>query len=183
MQPITYSTVSYEDVPQVVNLLNNTVSFGLATEENTSRLVSSKWSLIAKCDDKVVGHISGHKIDSLTSEMLYHSDLVDTIADLTFSKPLVLLNHLTVNADYRMLGIASNLTETLLALLGVDYSYIVLGWVKPHGWEAEKIALKHGFEIIAIKELFWYEDSSQGHYSCPYCGSTCKCSAKIAIKR
>ena len=59
--------------------------------------------------------------------------------------------------------------------------FVSIGWIKPTGWDAERMVIKQGFESLCDVPQFWLQDSLIHNYGCPYCDPNwCACDARIA---
>jgi hypothetical protein len=158
---LSLSTQSVKDrfLLDVVKLLNDYLSFGLATVPYIESLLVSGEIYLAVRDDKLLGAVTlVRELDSM------------------------LVKHLVVDIAHRGGRIALRLVDHLLAEIPPSLDVRADGWVKPTGWQAEKIALKYGFSIISEDPDYWKKDCTSTSF-CPYFTGVCNCSHKTVVRR
>lgn len=183
MSYITIKKISEKDVPQIITLLNSTLSFGLANNDNVSQNIQSAYAYCALDNNKVVGVITSKELMDPASEFLQHENVLQKINDHQLNHAII-VKHLAVAESYRGQGIGNNLLDQLLKQ-HEGRNFVTVGWITPSGWNAKSIFHKNGFQPLIYVKEFWLKDSLLKDYECPYCiktGPGCSCSALICIK-
>lgn len=117
----------------LIRLLNETVSFGLATTES----ISKRAYLLEYDEDELVGCLGYmFSIDG--------NPVIDQVA---------------VKESHRKRGIASKLLSQFCQQY-IDFDITIIGWKSPGGWSLENIAKKHDFKIVDEIEFYWHSDDS-----------------------
>ncbi|WP_054939225.1 GNAT family N-acetyltransferase [Paenibacillus ihuae] len=183
MSFITIKKISVKEVPQIITLLNTTLSFGLANYNNVSQYIQSTYAYCALDNNKVVGIITSKELMDPASEFLQHENVLQKLNECQINHAII-VKQLAVAQYYRGQGIGTNLLDQLLKQ-HAGRNFVTVGWITPSGWNAKSIFHKNSFQPLIYVKEFWLKDSLLKKYDCPYCkkfGPGCSCSAVICIK-
>lgn len=164
------------DVKEITRLLNEYLSYGLATYEDVEKSVTKNEMHVVEISGKVVGVITIKQVEDLDDFLMYHDDVIKKIPKGKYYT----VSHLALEEEYRGGLLAFRMCKEVLVKYE-DKSILLIGWMQPDGWHAEKLADYFGFKTVCVKESFWYEDSIKNNYGCPHCDIGCKCSVKISL--
>lgn len=153
---VKFSLLQSEHIEEVVELLNNTISFGLTDLKSMYRFLNIN-GIVALLDNSVIG-----------------------FAGLSRSSAVTKISYIAVHSDHRKQGIGKALLH--LISLGEDELFAI-GWKTPNGWDAETIFMNEGFSVYKESNDYWSNNCDSG-VTCPHRtdNSSCVCSAVFVIR-
>lgn len=172
-----------KDVDKVCEILNTSLSFGLANDYDLLKNLNSPYNLCLVEKGEVVGYISGELITDINQTFLYHSDILERAMPAFEKDKSILISRIVVDEGMRCRGRGELLLKAFMSQF-CSFNFFAVGWVKrsSHKWDAKTIFFKNGFSLLMHKEGYWFDDSISNGYGCPYCQTGCQCSATIVVK-
>ena len=172
-----------KDVDKVCEILNNSLSFGLASTNDLLKKLNSPYNLCLLERGEVVGYISGELITDIEHTFLYHSDILDRVMPIFEKDKSIIISQIVVNEGMRGKGRGEMLLKAFMSQF-CSFNFFAVGWIKQSSqkWDAKTIFFKSGFNLLMDKEEYWFDDSILNGYGCPHCQTGCQCAATIVVK-
>ena len=170
-----------QDCEQVVQLLNQYLSFGLMNDMYLHRIIDTGWIYAVKNQGKIIACATMCPLEE--HDFLEHDQARVSILKIKQDIPAYLFAHMVVDPNYRGKGIAKQLMEHMHQSLPIPSMVVGIGWVQPQGWEAEPLLTRWGYQTHQIIPAFWFEESRRVNATCQHCSVYCECSAHIVYQK
>lgn len=188
---VKISAIQSTDITTVVALLGEALGERYIEPDDVSQIMADPTRgacLVARTPD---GDILGAAITSMLGLAdlparlpVGQDDLPRRLGALRYHSSIGLLDALATVPTVRGRGLGTELVNECVRHWRAHGATAALsfGWKSPAGCHIKGVLESCGFRAQFEVEDFWLEDSRLHHYSCPSCGSTCRCSAVVFIR-
>lgn len=165
---------------EIINLLNENVSFGLMNKEKLVRYIKDDKIIVLRNESEVIGVVSLIKIDDYKEKIRNRDNILMKLGEKGFgeSGEVYTIDLLVVKKSYRNNGYGKMLIkEALKNCEGKDVIRFI--WLNTENELRLNYMLGDSFIKIGEIEDYWYGDDVY----CPYCKNNCRCSVAVAINK
>ena len=180
---IEYREIQKRDIPLITKLYAKYLNSG----ESISQSIREAWDsgdysgYIAFCGDKPAGFFS---IRSGITFTYPHPGLEAELTEFTRGKKTGYCDAILVIPEYRLEGVAEQLTErSINLLLNEGYEYFLAEiWIYPDGTAPAKAVFESMGDTVWQRRVDgFYSELEKYDMGCPICGSHCVCGAWVDI--
>lgn len=181
-----------DDIEEAIKLYDKYLGDGYLDAQTLHLFISEESGLALgsfNADGKLIAAVIASHLTKETD--LYgaipveHREDCQQFLNLTEESSAVLLKSIITDAEYRKLGIASELVEGVNGWAASKNAGRVLsiGWEDQYGCHIQGTLERQGYKQLGRVEEFWLADSLTHGYSCPTCGHPCHCNAVFFEKQ
>lgn len=171
------------DIQNIVDFLNKTISFGLATTKSVTEEVMSEneVSLMCEIEGEIIGYINGLILKDNMESILLDDHLIES--DINFFKQHLTERHyfiskIAVAEEYQVTELEELLNKSLRSVMnskGCDKGYGYSIWINKEGL------------IEKLQKEYIYIQHNPNYYRgmmlpCPICDSYCECDTVNVVK-